>query len=248
MSMVRRIQTWLFILLLVASAAMGVVLWQLLERAHQRLLAGQDSAPTQAPVISPEERATLLVANDADSSLQPRELTLPLPQDDGSRARVILGKLLDIYALPDATHPVPGGAASVGQVFLLPAGNLNPSPASAPVRNAGPAETTLAAARGASAANSGSAQKNTAAAAPDVGPQLAVVNLTSAFVASHPSGIEAETLTVLSICATLHANLPRVTQVRFLVDGQPRATLAGHADLTRTYLASDAAPSPDAHP
>ncbi len=45
---------------------------------------------------------------------------------------------------------------------------------------------------------------------------------------------------MLSLCGTLHANLPRVAQVRFLVDGQPRATLAGHADLTRTYLAGDA--------
>ena len=249
MSIVRRIQTWLFILLLVASAAMGVVLWQLRERAHQRLLAGQDSAPTQAPVVSPEERATLMVANDADSSMQPRELTLPLPQDDGSRARVILGKLLDLYALPDATHPVPGGAASIGQVFLLPAENLNGSPAaSAPARNAGPAEASIAAARGVSVANSGAGQKNTAAAAQDGGPELAVGNLSSAFVASHPSGIEAETLTVLSICATLHANLPRVTQVRFLVDGQARDTLAGHADLTRTYLASDAMPTEGTNP
>ena len=33
-------------------------------------------------------------------------------------------------------------------------------------------------------------------------------------------------------------------QVRFLVDGQPRATLAGHADLTRTYLATEAVPRP----
>jgi hypothetical protein len=55
-------------------------------------------------------------------------------------------------------------------------------------------------------------------------------------------------LTVLSICGTLHANLPRVTQVRFLVDGQPRATLAGHADLTRTYMAADAVPSEGVHP
>ena len=55
-------------------------------------------------------------------------------------------------------------------------------------------------------------------------------------------------LTVLSICGTLHANLPRVTQVRFLVDGQPRATLAGHADLTGTYLAADVVPSEGAHP
>jgi hypothetical protein len=48
-------------------------------------------------------------------------------------------------------------------------------------------------------------------------------------------------LTLLSICGTLHANLPRVAQVRFLVDGQPRSTLAGHMDLTRTYLTEDAA-------
>jgi hypothetical protein len=80
------------------------------------------------------------------------------------------------------------------------------------------------------------------------GPQLAVVNLTGSFVATHPSGLETETLTVLSICATLHANLPRVIQVRFLVDGQPRSTLAGHADLTRTYLAADAVPSEGTHP
>jgi hypothetical protein len=248
MNMVRRVQTWLFILLLVSSAAMGVVLWQLREHAHKRLLAGQDTAPTQAPEISPEERATLLVANDADSSLLPQELTLPLPQDMGSRARVILGKLLDLYALPGATHPVPGGAASIGQVFLLPAVSLNgPLPTVAPAaRN--PGSGPGSGARGASSAANPAAAKNARTVAPEGGPQLAVVNLTSAFAASHPSGIEAETLTVLSICGTLHANLPRVTQVRFLVDGQPSATLAGHADLTRTYLAADAAPSSEAHP
>ena len=234
--MIRRFQTWLFVILLVVSAAMGVVLWQLRERAHKRMLAGQDTAPTQAPEVSPEERATLMVANDADSSMQPQELTLPLPQDMSSRARVILGKLMDIYALPDAAHPVPGGAAAIGQVFLLPAINPKAAAAAAP---APAAAAVIAGGRQASSAHSNVAQKSTAAAAPDGGPQLAVVNLTSAFVASHPSGIEAETLTLLSICGTLHANLPRVTQVRFLVDGQPRDTLAGHADLTRTYLTQE---------
>ena len=34
-----------------------------------------------------------------------------------------------------------------------------------------------------------------------------------------------------------------MTEVRFLVDGQLRATLAGHADLTRTYLATEAMPT-----
>jgi hypothetical protein len=68
---------------------------------------------------------------------------------------------------------------------------------------------------------------------------MAVVNLRSSFVDNHPSGIEVETLTLLSIASTLHANMPEIQQVRFLVDGQPRATLAGHADLTRTYLTTD---------
>jgi len=242
--MIRHLHAWLFIVLLVASAAMGVVLWQLRERAHKRLLAGQDTAPTQAPDVSPAERAILMVANDADSTLLPQELILPLPQDMGSRARVILGKLLDLYALPDSTHPVPGGAASVGQVFLLPAINLNDSLATAVPIPSNPASI----AHGVSAGHSTSVAKNTSPISPKEAPQLAVVNLTSAFVASHPSGIETETLTVLSICGTLHSNLPRVTQVRFLVDGQTRPTLAGHADLTRTYLATDAVPSPNTHP
>jgi hypothetical protein len=65
--------------------------------------------------------------------------------------------------------------------------------------------------------------------------EMAVVNLDIAFVEAHPSGIEPETLTLLSMIATLHANLPQITEVRFLVNGQQKDTLAGHADLTRTY-------------
>ena len=131
--------------------------------------------------------------------------SLPLPADPSARARVLLGELLDLYAAPDAAHPVTGGASGVAQVFLLPV--------------PGSRETQ------------------------ESGDQLAVVNLTSSFTASHPSGLETETLTVLSICGTLRANLPHVTQVRFLVDGQQRPNLAGHADLTRTYLTADAVPT-----
>jgi hypothetical protein len=198
---------------------MGGVLWHLRDRAHQRLVAGEDSAPTSAPLVAPAEQATLLVANDADSSMLAQVQSLPLPQDPGARARAVLGKLLDLYAAPKATHPVPGGAASVGQVFLMPA-----------------------------QANSQRAGSPQPATPDQAGPEMAVVNLTSAFAASHPSGLETETLTLLSICGTLHANLPRVTQVRFLVDGRTRATLAGHADLTRTYLAAEADSTETQHP
>jgi len=215
-----RHQTVLFAILLAASVVMGGVLWHLRDRAHQRLVAGEDSAPTQAPQVAPAEQATLLVANESDSSLLTQVRSLPLPQDPGARARAVLGKLLDLYAAPDATHPVPGGAASVTQVFLMPAAALESEPA-ATHAEAQPSQT---------------------------GPEMAVVNLTAAFAASHPSGIETETLTLLSICGTLHANLPRVTQVRFLVDGKSRSTLAGHADLTRTYLADEAVPTEGSHP
>lgn len=74
------------------------------------------------------------------------------------------------------------------------------------------------------------------------GQQLAVVNLNAAFPGAQPSGIEPESLTLLSIIHTLHTNIPSITEVRFLVNGKTRATLAGHADLMRTYLA-DTTPS-----
>ena len=77
---------------------------------------------------------------------------------------------------------------------------------------------------------------------------LAVVNLSNGLLQAHPSGIETETMTLLSMIGTLHANMPEIAEVRFLVDGAPRDTLAGHADLTRTYLASSATPPPPSSP
>jgi Sporulation and spore germination len=213
--LISRAQTVLLVLLVLASLVMGGLLFRMRAKAHERMLAGQDSAPTQAPAVAAPEQATLLVADDDDNSLRGQIYSLPLPADPGSRARAVLGKLLDLYAAQDSNHAIPGGAASVAQVFLLPAEGL---PA---WRNADKS---------------------------DSGAEMAVVNLKSSFVASHPSGMETETLTVLSICGTLHANLPRVTQVRFLVDGEVRPSLAGHADLTRTYLTSDAVPADSAHP
>ncbi|MGA7108579.1 MAG: GerMN domain-containing protein [Terracidiphilus sp.] len=200
--MIPRYQRILFVILLLAALVMAGVLLHLRQRAHQRLLAGEDSSPTKAPEVAPAEQSTLLVANDADGSLLVQARSLPLPADPSARARVLIGNLLDLYASPGAAHPVSGGAAGVAQVFLLPVPGAKNSDQ-----------------------------------------QLAVVNLTSNFAASHPSGLETETLTVLSICGTLRANLPKVTEVRFLVDGQQRPNLAGHADLTRTYLTADAVPT-----
>ena len=74
--------------------------------------------------------------------------------------------------------------------------------------------------------------------------QLAVINLHGGFIDNHPSGIQVETLTIQSIIGTLHATFPQITEIRFLVDGQPHDTLAGHADLLRTYPATDTTAHP----
>lgn len=218
--MIPRYQIVLFAILLAAAAAMGFELWHLRQRAHQRLLAGEVTTPTKAPEVAPAVPATLMVANDTDGSLTAQVLSLPLPANPNQRARAILGKLLDIYASPGATHQIPGGAASVLQVFLMLA-----SPKAR--ESAGTASDRPAAS---ASESSGS------------GPEIAVVNLASAFANNHPSGLQTESLTLLSICNTLHANLPRISAVRFLIDGHPRATLSGHADLTRAYVPAESTP------
>jgi len=48
-------------------------------------------------------------------------------------------------------------------------------------------------------------------------------------------GIQSETLTIHAIVNTLTVNLPSIQQVRILLEGREVATLAGHADLGRTY-------------
>ncbi len=203
--MIPRYQKIVVLVLLVVSVGMATVLVRLRERAHDRLLKGEDLAPTTAPAVAPAEQATLLIANDMDGGMVTETQSLPLPRDGEARARALVEKLLEMYAEPGATHPVPGVPRAVLQVFLLP----EPE------------------AKGAVNASSGG--------------QLAVVDLAGGFADGHPSGILTEALTIESICGTLHANLPQIAEVRFLVDGQPRATLAGHADLSRTYLTADSA-------
>jgi Sporulation and spore germination len=71
-----------------------------------------------------------------------------------------------------------------------------------------------------------------------MGNDTAVVDTNAEFADAHPSGVLAEELTIASIVTTLNANDPQITQVKILVDGKERDTLAGHADLRRFYQAN----------
>jgi hypothetical protein len=210
-----RPQRVLFWILLIGSVAMSVALIRMRERAHDRLLDAGQTMPLNPPAANAAQNITMMIANDADGSIAAAQQKIALPADANARAHVILQHLIADYARPASSHPIATNNG-VNEVFFMPL----PAQANTPAPNSG-------------APNSGTPNNP----APGI---MAIVDLSGSFAAVHPSGIEAETLTLLSIIGTLHANFPEIGQVRFLVDGQPRDTLAGHADLTRVYLASGA--------
>ena len=64
----------------------------------------------------------------------------------------------------------------------------------------------------------------------------AVADFSEAFGTSTPSGIQSEKLAVDSIARTLEANVPQVQRLKILIHGQEVDTLAGHLDLTQTFI------------
>jgi len=62
-----------------------------------------------------------------------------------------------------------------------------------------------------------------------------VIDLNAAFADQHRSGILSEQLTVNSLVETLARNVPGIERVTILVEGKPRDTLAGHADLSDPF-------------
>ncbi len=64
----------------------------------------------------------------------------------------------------------------------------------------------------------------------------AIADFSEALATSIPSGIESEQMAVDSLTKTLEANVPQVRWLKILIHGQEVDTLAGHLDLTRTFL------------
>lgn len=64
----------------------------------------------------------------------------------------------------------------------------------------------------------------------------AIADFSEALATSIPSGIASEQLAVESMARTLEANVPEVKRLRILIHGQEAETLAGHVDLTGTFV------------
>ncbi len=72
----------------------------------------------------------------------------------------------------------------------------------------------------------------------------AIADFSEALATSVPSGIVSEQLAVNSITRTLEANVPQVQRLKILIHGQEVETLAGHLDLTGTFVVSTKPTSP----
>jgi hypothetical protein len=223
--MIPRYQRILFWILACASLLMALVLLHGCEQAREKLTRRRNETPLAAPVAAPSVSVRLALADESDGSITLVERDVALPTEATARARDLLARLIAEYSFKDSAHPIESGPA-VDDVFLLDL------PLHPPVAAGGPPSQQPAAAP--PIANGALTSEPHAP-----GGQLAVINLHGTFADHHPSGIEPETLTIQSIIGTLYANFPRIEQVRFLVDGRPRETLNGHADLLRTYPAID---------
>jgi hypothetical protein len=247
--MIPRYQRILFWSLSGAILLMALVLLHGCEQAREKLTRHRDETPLAAPLAAPSETVHLALANDATGSIALVEREIALPTEATARARVLLTRLIAEYSYKDSAHPLESGPA-VDDVFLLDL-PLTPRVASGgkPEENA----QTAAAQQDHSVDSESNSPEGPSSTNQNPGPRnpggkLAVINLHGSFADHHPSGIEPETLTIDSILQTLSANFSQIEQVRFLVDGQPRETLNGHADLLRTYPLSGTAASISAQP
>jgi len=224
--MIQRHQRIVFWCLVVCIVGMGLLLFLERQRARQRVSQLADNTPMDAPYTTTEP-ITMDLASDDDGSVTAQQRQIALPSEVTARARALLDHLAAEYAMDGSSHPLPPGAM-VDDVYFIPLPVVGYSvDANAKADADGHTPTSLV------APDPGSLQPQSP------GDELAVINLRGSFVNSHPSGVEVEQLTLQSIIGTLHANLPQIEQVRFLVDGQPRETLAGHADLLRVYPVRD---------
>lgn len=218
--MISRAQRILFLAMLIAAVVMAAVLIRLRERAADRMHAVQGPGVPIETVDAPATPVTLYIPDDVDNSVAGSERSLRLPQDDSARARVLIEALLEAFRDPQSTHRIGSAGVTAG-------GKDN---AGSEMTHAADIDEVYL------------LPIPQAAGTQRLTGKMAVVDFSAAFAQSHPSGIEPETLTLLAVIGTLHANLPEITRVRFLVDGHQQETLAGHADLTRVYLASETVP------
>jgi len=76
----------------------------------------------------------------------------------------------------------------------------------------------------------------------------AVADFSEAMATSIPSGIASEQLAVDSMARTLEANVPQIQRLKILIHGQEVETLAGHVDLTGTFLVNSNLAQPPPSP
>lgn len=234
--MISRLQQFFFLFLLIACIAMAATILHIRQDAKARLASHANQAIASQAGEEKVYAATVMIPNDMTGQLDPVQLSLALPQDPSRRAQALLNQLLACWEESDSTHPFGTGS------LTAPATTAATTTSSTPATNqaTSPNIRSVYFVPLLDQPSPDPAHPDPAHKASQENKLLAVVDLNAAFPLAQPSGIEPETLSLRSMVETLYANFPSVAEVRFLVNGEARATLAGHADLERAY---DASPS-----
>ena len=245
--MIPRYQRVVYWLLVAGTLFLAVLLVRGCERNRERIAAMRDQSPVPRTHRHGHRAGARRARQRRRRLHHPRpDLPAHAPGTHPSRPRPARAHARRRRTRHPSNHPLPAGPA-LADVFLVALPLTTPNTQGTPVTPSTSSGDQPQAERDFSTPRSPYGLNH----AP--GAQLAVVNLTKTFADAHPSGIEVEDLTLRQIVATLHALLPQVEEVRFLVDGQTRDTLNGHADLTRPYSVVDPARllhvlSPDGNP
>ncbi|MFB3815555.1 MAG: GerMN domain-containing protein [Terriglobales bacterium] len=106
------------IVLIVVVAALGGYVMYLKRSAESPQAHAADARPITPPVAGIKTQVTLVLASDADSSLNGTAREVVLPLDPAARPREILRALVAQYIENGSTHKI-GAGADVNEVYVV---------------------------------------------------------------------------------------------------------------------------------
>ena len=238
-AMIPRYQRILFWILAGASLLMAAVLLHGCEQAREKLTRHQNETPLAAPVAAPSETIRLALANDADGSItlvdHARHRLLPTPKPPPAPARCSKPASSLEYSYKDSTHPIESGPA-VDDVFVPARSAAAPA---RPCRRSSPSPSSLT--------SPSPSEDDTLTAEPHApGGQLAVINLARLPSPTTTPPASSPRRSPFSRSSERSTQTSRASSrsAFWLTAARAEPTLNGHADLLRTYPATDTTNKP----
>ena len=107
--MIPRYQRVLFWCLSGVILLMALFMLRGCTQVREKFTRHTDQTPLDAPVATPTETVHLAMADDSTGVITMQERSLALPEEQTSRARALLGRLMAEYTYKGSKHPLESG-------------------------------------------------------------------------------------------------------------------------------------------